>query len=57
MFYVDLSAAQSLHASAVLGAWYDFTVTLDGDDSYARRFAGRIETGQPSVSDPEMGTA
>ncbi|ARP94370.1 phosphocholine-specific phospholipase C [Bordetella genomosp. 13] len=37
------------------GSWYDFTATVRGDDAYARRFAGRVETGKPSVSDPAMG--
>ena len=35
--------------------WYDFTVTMDG--GFERRFAGRLETGQDGVSDPEMGVA
>lgn len=33
------------------GHWYDFTVSADGIE---RRFAGRVETGKPSVSDPAM---
>jgi phospholipase C len=33
------------------GHWYDFTVTADG---FERRFAGRVETGKPGVSDPAM---
>lgn len=37
------------------GGWYDFTVTLANDKSYSRRFAGRIETKQDSISDPYMG--
>ncbi|NKF23114.1 phosphocholine-specific phospholipase C [Solimonas marina] len=37
--------------------WYDFTVTLEDDSRFSRRFAGRVETGEPSVSDPEMGQA
>jgi phospholipase C len=31
--------------------WYDFTVKVDKSDAEAR-FAGRVETGQPSYSDP-----
>ncbi|ROH90826.1 phospholipase C, phosphocholine-specific [Stagnimonas aquatica] len=43
------SLADSFH-------WYDFTVTVEGDDSgYSRRYAGRVETGAASVSDPAMG--
>jgi len=34
------------------GCWYDFTVAAEG---FERRFAGRMETGKASVSDPEMG--
>ncbi|MEZ5664578.1 MAG: phospholipase C, phosphocholine-specific [Burkholderiaceae bacterium] len=33
------------------GHWYDFTVTAGHIE---RRFAGRVETGRPSVSDPAM---
>lgn len=36
------------------GGWYDFTVTLQGDSRYSRRFAGRIETQKDSISDPFM---
>ena len=39
------------------GFWYDFAVTCDADPTYARRLAGRVETGRHSVSDPAMGTA
>jgi phospholipase C len=35
--------------------WYDFTVRVDGLDAFSRRFAGRVETGRHSLSDPEMG--
>ncbi|HEY4208698.1 MAG TPA: phospholipase domain-containing protein, partial [Puia sp.] len=34
------------------GNWYDFSVKAG--DVYIRRFAGRVETGQPSVTDPAM---
>lgn len=33
------------------GRWYDFTVAAG---TIERRFAGRVETGRPSVSDPAM---
>ncbi|KAF1067478.1 phosphocholine-specific phospholipase C [Variovorax sp.] len=39
------------------GAWYDFAVGCDADPTFARRFAGRVETGKHSVSDPAMGMA
>ncbi|HET7104211.1 MAG TPA: phospholipase C, phosphocholine-specific [Terracidiphilus sp.] len=33
--------------------WYDFTVTVDESDA-EWRYAGRVETGRPSFSDPSM---
>jgi len=35
--------------------WYDFTVRVVGQDAFSRRFAGRVETGRHSLSDPAMG--
>jgi len=37
------------------GNWYDFTMKMEGNTHYERRFAGRVETGKDSVSDPAMG--
>ena len=37
------------------GHWYDFTVTVKGLPGYSRRFAGRVETGEATISDPAMG--
>jgi phospholipase C len=34
--------------------WYDFTVKANGSDAESR-FAGRVETGRASFSDPLMG--
>jgi len=34
--------------------WYDYTVKASGSEGETR-FAGRVETGRPSVSDPVMG--
>ncbi|RYZ08458.1 MAG: phospholipase C, phosphocholine-specific [Myxococcales bacterium] len=42
----------SLHHTA---NWYDFTVRVAGLEAYARRFAGRMETGRHSLSDPGLG--
>jgi phospholipase C len=42
------------HCSAS-GNWYDISVQVREDPSYLRRFAGRIETGKDSISDPAMG--
>ena len=35
------------------GGWYDFSVSAPG--GFMRRFAGRLETGRDSISDPAMG--
>jgi phospholipase C len=32
--------------------WYDLTVTSRDDATFARRYAGHIENGKPSISDP-----
>jgi phospholipase C len=36
------------------GGWYDLSVRVAGEDAYLRRFAGRVETGRDSVTDPAM---
>lgn len=35
--------------------WYDFTVTLKGYPGYSRTYAGHVETGKDSKTDPHMG--
>ncbi|UKJ07325.1 phosphocholine-specific phospholipase C [Solitalea lacus] len=35
--------------------WYDFSVKIEGFDTFEQRYAGRVETGQGSYSDPAMG--
>ncbi|MBE9463315.1 phosphocholine-specific phospholipase C [Dyadobacter subterraneus] len=35
--------------------WYDFSVKIKGFDSYQERFAGHVETGQVTKTDPLMG--
>ena len=35
--------------------WYDFSLQLEGSPTFLRRFAGRVEFGKPSQSDPFMG--
>jgi phospholipase C len=35
--------------------WYDFSVKVTGHNSFEKRYAGRVETGKPSYSDPFMG--
>ncbi|MFA5120646.1 phosphocholine-specific phospholipase C [Zavarzinia sp.] len=53
---VDLAAGgrQALtRAVGIQGNWYDYTVALKGEETgFARRFAGRMETGQNGISDP-----
>ena len=34
--------------------WYDWRVTRGDDDAFVRRFAGHVENGQPSITDPAM---
>jgi phospholipase C len=46
-----------LWSLASSGQWYDFAVTCDSDKAFYRRFAGRVETGKHSVSDPAMGVS
>ncbi|WP_233831080.1 phosphocholine-specific phospholipase C [Paraburkholderia sp. ZP32-5] len=36
--------------------WYDLAITVDTDASFARRFAGHVETGKSSMSDPALGS-
>ena len=35
--------------------WYDLSVTVDSDANFKRRFAGHVETGKSSASDPALG--
>ncbi|MBX6381037.1 MAG: phospholipase C, phosphocholine-specific [Thermoflavifilum aggregans] len=35
--------------------WYDFTLTVNGNKLFAKRYAGRVETGAETFSDPAMG--
>jgi phospholipase C len=35
--------------------WYDLVLEDPADDGYIRRFAGRLETGRDSISDPALG--
>lgn len=34
--------------------WYDYALTIAGIEGYERRFAGRVETGQAGLSDPQL---
>jgi phospholipase C len=44
------SAEDYFNAVAYQNGWYDFTITVDSDASWSRRFTGHIETGTASVS-------
>jgi len=35
--------------------WYDLTITVEGNDAFRRRYAGHVETGKMSRTDPAMG--
>ncbi|GAA4319076.1 phospholipase C, phosphocholine-specific [Compostibacter hankyongensis] len=37
--------------------WYDFSLRVPGFDEFERRFAGHVETGEDSYTDPAMGNA
>jgi phospholipase C len=54
------SIAANTLASIVLDlskthAWYDFEITIKDNDSFKKRYAGRVETGKESFTDPIMG--
>ncbi len=38
------------------GGWYDIAVEVEGYPGFRRRFAGHVETGNPSITDPLMGS-
>ena len=35
--------------------WYDFSISVQGNNAFTQRYAGRVETGAESISDPLMG--
>ena len=35
--------------------WYDFSVKIRGVSNFESRYAGRVETGKPGITDPAMG--
>jgi len=37
------------------GGWYDFSVKVNGIALFEKRYAGRVETGKESITDPYMG--
>lgn len=51
---VSVSASVLLDLYKTFG-WYDFTVMIKGNNSFEKRYAGRVETGKESFTDPMMG--
>jgi phospholipase C len=37
------------------GGWYDVAISVESDSHFETRFAGHMENGQDSISDPLMG--
>jgi phospholipase C len=37
--------------------WYDLVVRADAENGFVQRFAGHVETGEPSLTDPAMAQA
>ncbi|QKZ14701.1 phosphocholine-specific phospholipase C [Spirosoma sp. KUDC1026] len=48
------SASLQFNLASTQG-WYDFSIRVDGDTTFEQRYAGRVETGAASISDPVMG--
>ena len=47
---------QQLHLMQIpASCWYDFSVFVEGNTVFEKRYAGHIETGTESMSDPAMG--
>ncbi|MFG5719038.1 phosphocholine-specific phospholipase C [Streptomyces murinus] len=44
------STEDFFNAVAYNNGWYDFTITVDSDSTWSRRFTGHLETGAASVS-------
>lgn len=55
-FKVHPDSAESFTLdTAANHGWYDFKVSSPGQDNFEIRYAGRVETGNDSISDPFMG--
>jgi phospholipase C len=48
------ASASRSWALARTGGWYDLSVALPAQPGWLRRYAGRLETGRDSISDPAM---
>jgi phospholipase C len=49
-------SVHTTHPQQRTGTWYDLSVTVGGDAAYLRRYAGRVETGRPGITDPAIAT-
>jgi len=55
---VELKAGKSVSKRWSLervSGWYDLLITVEQDPGFAYHFAGHVETGKDSISDPAMG--
>ncbi|MER5867507.1 phospholipase C, phosphocholine-specific [Kitasatospora sp. NPDC002040] len=51
------TASDYFSTAGGLAGWYDLTATADTRDGFLRRFAGHMENGAESTSDPVMGSS
>lgn len=49
------ATAKVARETASSGGWYDIAVRCDTESGWGRRYAGRVETGKASTSDPQIG--
>lgn len=57
-FTLEIAAGKSKKLDISLSksfGWYDFSLMVNGFEQFIRRYAGHIETGKESVTDPFMG--
>jgi phospholipase C len=46
---------KTIISASTHAGWYDFSVFVEGNNLFEKRYAGRVETGKHSISDPVMG--
>jgi len=51
------ASVQDVWSLSASGNWYDFSITTSGMSGWLRRYAGHIENGRASFSDPAMTAA
>jgi phospholipase C len=54
---VSVGPDQAVTVKVSVGAshgWYDFSLLMEGHDTFSQRFAGRVETGADGMSDPQL---